>query len=96
MKIVIGIMRDSSDQIQSYIDKGYHIEYLDDHVRGFGETLMKMKLDKDGLSKVRGKGYKISPRFWVNIALMNAKDQEKIVVADLQEEDFKKVFSRVV
>jgi len=96
MKVVIGIMKHSSDQVQSYIDRGYHVEYLDYHAKGFGETLMKLKLDDEGVARVRQSGYKISPRFWINIALMSAKNEDKIVVADLQEEDYKKVFSKII
>ena len=96
MKIVIGIMKKSSGQIQKYIDQGYHIEHIDQHVRVFGETLMKTKLSDEDLNRVRQGGYKISPRFWVNVAMMSAKDSTKIVIADLQEEDYKKRFSKIV
>ena len=84
MKIIIGIMRDSSNKIQSYIDKGYHIEHIDSHVRTFGETLLKMKLDEEGVDKVRKRGYKVNPRFWVNIAIMSAKGKEKIVIDKME------------
>jgi hypothetical protein len=96
MKLVIGVMKDSSDQLQKYIDQNYHIEYIDEHVKGFGETLMKIKLTEEDVQKVRQRGYKISPRFWINIALMSAKESDKIVIADLQEEDYKKPFSKII
>jgi hypothetical protein len=96
MKIVVGILRDNADQIQKYVDQGYHVEHLDEHARGFGETLMKIKLTDDEVQKVRQRGYKVTSRYWINIALLSAKDKDKIVIADLQEEDYKKVFSKIV
>jgi|SaaInlV_165m_DNA_2_1040747.scaffolds.fasta_scaffold78528_2 hypothetical protein len=96
MKILVGILKESSDQLQSYIDKGFHVEDINDHVKEFGSALMKMKLSDDQVSQVREKGYKVSSLYWVHLALMSAKENDKIVVCNLQEEDNKKMFSRIV
>jgi len=96
MKIIVGILRDSSDQVQKYIDQGYHVEHLDKHAKVFGEALMKIKLNDEEVQRVRQKGYKVSSRYWTNVALLSAKDKDKIVIADLQEEDYKKFFSKIV
>ena len=42
MKILVGILKESSDQLQSYIDKGFHVEDINDHVKEFGSALMKI------------------------------------------------------
>ena len=91
-------MKHSSDQVQGYIDRGYHIAYIDDIVKNFGEKLMRVKCNDDDISKVRQSGYKLSSRFWVNLVLASTshKNEDKIVVADLQEEDNKTVFSKII
>ena len=89
-------MEDSFGKVRDYEEKGYHVEHLDDHVKGFGETLMKFKLSEEEIDRVRESGYKISSRFWVNIALMSAKDKNKIVVTGLRDKDCKIPFSKIV
>jgi hypothetical protein len=98
MKIVIGIMKDNADQVQSYIDQGYHVEYIDEHVEYYGNMLMKINLTDEEIQKVRQSGYKVSSRWWTNVALVAASEEgnDKIVIADLQEEDHKKVFSKII
>jgi len=96
MKIIIGILKDNSDKVQSYIDQGYHIEYLDEHARNFGEALFKKELTDEEVQRVRDKGYNISSRYWVNYALMCARAETRIVIADLREEDNKTPFSKVI
>lgn len=96
MKIVIGILRDSKVKIQDYIDKGYHIECLDNHARIFGERLIKKELSQEEVQRVRKSGYKTSSRYWINLALLSAKGSDKIVIVNLQEEDNKRPFSKIV
>lgn len=97
MKITVGILRESKDKIQSYVDKGYHVEYLDNHAREIGEKLLdKKNLTEEEIIMVRERGYAINSMFWVNLAMTSAKSYDKIVIADLQEEDNKKFLSKVV
>jgi hypothetical protein len=97
MKIIVGVLRDSEGEIETYEAKGYHIEYLDDHARKFGAMLIKKEeMSQDEVLRVRKSGYTVSSQFWINLALMSAKDHDKVVIADLQEEDNKKVFSKVI
>lgn len=95
MKIIVGILKTSSNQIQKYIDQGYHVEYIDDHVKNFANMLLKDASQED-LDKIRNSGYKITSKFWINMALLLAKNYDKIVIAGLQEEDYKKIFTRIV
>jgi hypothetical protein len=97
MKIVIGVLRDSSNEINSYIEKGYHVEYLDDHAKKIATKLIaNREFTTEEIQRVKESGYKVSSRFWVNLALTSAKDYDKILIADLQEEDNKKSFSKVI
>jgi len=97
MKILIGILRDSSNEITTYIEKGYHVEYLDDHVKKIAIKLIAdREFTDEEVQTVKKSGYKISSRFWVNLAITAAKDHDRIVIADLQEEDNKKLFSKIV
>jgi hypothetical protein len=97
MKIVIGVLRDSSNEINSYVEKGYHVEYLDSHAKKIATKLIANRdFTAEEIQEVKKSGYKISSRFWVNLALTAAKDHDKIVIADLQEEDNKKSFSKVI
>jgi len=96
MKIVVGILKESKDKVQEYVNQGYHIEYLNAHVKKIGESLLKDDLAEEDVQRVRNMGYKISSSYWVNLALSSAKSKNRIVVADLQEEDNKASFSRIV
>ena len=52
MKIIVGILRDSQGQIDSYEKRGYHIENLDKHVQIFGSKLQKELLSKVQVSSI--------------------------------------------
>ena len=100
MKPIIGILKDSSEKVKDFSDKEYYIEYINDHVKKVGKSLLKTDLGDEEIDKVRSRGCKVSSRFWVNLALMSAKANNennlKIVIADLQEEDNKSIFSKIV
>ena len=100
MKPIIGILRESDYKIKELSEKGYRIENINDHVKRVGGSLFKRKLSDKEISEIRENGYKVSSRFWVNLALFSFSNADrnnlKIAVADLQEKDNKSIFSKIV
>jgi hypothetical protein len=98
--MIVGILKVNSDKIEEYVSKGYSVVYINDHVKKVGESLLKKELSEDEIADVRMRGNKVSSRYWVNLALMSVRESNrnncKIAVADLQEEDNKSIFSKVV
>jgi len=98
--MIVGILKENSDKIEEYVDKGYTIVYIDDHVRKVGESLLKKELSEDEVIEIRDRGSKVSSRYWVNLALMSVRESSrnnfKVAVVDLQEEDNKSIFSKIV
>lgn len=96
MNIVIGVIKGNEEFLDKFLDQGFHLEDLDSHARALGEKLMGFKIKENDLARVRSAGIKISPRFWVNLAIMSAKRHDKILISGLSEEDCKSIFSKVI
>jgi hypothetical protein len=100
VKPIIGILRESECKIKDLSKKGYRIEYINDHVKRVGGSLFKRKLTDSEISEIRDKGYEVSSRFWVNLALFAISNDDrnnlKIAIADLQEKDNKSIFSKII
>jgi hypothetical protein len=90
-------MEDSADKAQKYVDEGYHVTSIYDHVDTFTKTLIsRREFNKEELNKMRDSGYKLSKSFWVNIALTSCRDSDKVVITDLNAMDEKKMFAKVL
>ena len=97
MKIIVGLLESSLDKVTKYEKDGYHIEYIDTHVKnvakGMGVDISKVS--EEQLQTIRDSALRLRSNFWVNIAIMACKDKDKIVIAGLQGVDSKVPFSKI-
>jgi hypothetical protein len=96
MKILIGFKKGNENEIESYLEKGFHIEDLNKHAKKLGSKIIGRELNEEEIVRVRESGLKVSSRFWVNLALMSAKNKDKILISNLIEEDYKACFSKII
>jgi hypothetical protein len=96
VKIIFGINGDPKDKVKYFEDNGFHSECLNEHARTLGKSLIGRDLTEEEVNKVRKSGLKVSSRFWVNLALMSAKNKDKILISNLIEEDYKACFSKII
>lgn len=96
MKILIGVKGNCENIVSEYLEKGFHIEDLNSHARILGEKIIGRELTLEEIDKIRDSGLKINSRFWVNLALMSAKNKDKILICNLIEKDYKACFSKII
>ena len=96
MKILIGIRGVNEGELKDHLDKGFHIEDLNSYAKKLGSKIIGRELNQEEIKKVRESGLKISSKFWVNMALMSAKNKDKILIYNLIAEDYKAYFSKII